>query len=286
VRSATPTGGGAGQIVFSSNRGGDYNDIYRMAMDGSGLVRLTQGDSNFFAGPWSPDGQRILFTGFGLIHSYVGIMNADGSGQVDLSRQPDSDEGFPAWSPDGKRIAFTSRRDGNNEIYVMGADGSNPTRLTFEPGDDFAPTWSPDGKQIAFVSDRDQMAGIYDLYIMAADGSQVRRLTRPEPGGLTNDTAIDYSPAWSPDGTRIAFRSHHNGPADIYVINVDGSGLLNLTGGKGDNWSPNWSPDGTQIIFQTNRDGNWEIYLMNADGSQPRNLTNNPANDQMPFMQP
>ena len=65
----------------------------------------------------------------------------------------------------------------------MNADSSDPTRLTDHPGDNFAPSWSPDGTQIVFVSGRDQEAGIYDLYIMNADGSGVAR--------LTNDTAND-----------------------------------------------------------------------------------------------
>ena len=275
---ATPPGGGAGQIVFSSNRGGDYSDLYIMNVDGSGLIRLTEGDSNSFAGPWSPDGTQIVYTSFGLTESDVSLINADGSGQTNLTDRPDDADGFPAWSPDGTRIAFTSRRDGNNEIYLMNADGSDPTRLTDNPTDDFAPTWSSDGSRIAFVSDRDRDPGIYDLYIMNADGSGVSR--------LTDDPAIDYSPDWSPDGSQIAFRSHHGGPADIYVIKVDGSGLVNLTEDRADDWAPAWSPDGAQIAFQTNRDGNWEIYAMKADGTDPVNLTNDAADDQLPYWRP
>ena len=274
----TPAGGDTGQLVFSSNRNGAYADLYVMNLDGSGLTLLAQGDLNFFAGPWSPDGHKLLYTGFGLVHSYVGVMNADGSNQTDLSQQPNTDEAFPAWSTDGQHIAFTSRRDGNNEIYVMGADGSQPTRLTTAPGDDFAPAWSPDGARLAFVSDRDRDTGFYSLYIMDADGSHITRLTQ--------DQGIDYAPAWSPDGTRLVFRSDQNGAADIYMVKADGSDLHALTSNQGNNWSPTWSPDGQQIIFQTNRDGNWEIYLMNADGTQPRNLTQNPADDQYPFLKP
>ncbi len=165
--------------------------------------------SNTFSGPFSPDGTRLLFTGFGLTHSFVGVMNPDGSGQMDLSNQPESDEAFPAWSPDGKRIAFTSRRDGNNEIYIMNADGSGQTRLTNSPTDDFAPAWSPDGSQIVFVSDRDRQTGIYSLYLMSIDGSNVVR--------LTDDESSDVAPDWSPDGRKIVYQSIHDGQADIYV---------------------------------------------------------------------
>jgi len=269
---------GVKQIVFDSTRGGFYRDLYIMNIGGYDLSRLTHGEADSFAGPWSPDGQRIVYTTYGLKNSNITVMNVDGSGQRVVDRVEGSDEGFPDWSPDGKRIAFTSRRDGNNEIYLMNADGSNPVRLTNTPGDDFSPSWSPDGAQIAFVSDRDQKAGHYDLYIMNADGSGVTR--------LTNDPYIDSSPDWSPDGKKIVFRSHHDGPADIYVINVDGRGLINITNNPAEDWAPTWSPDGVWITFQTNRDGNWEVYVMAADGSQPTNLTNDPGDDQMPYWRP
>jgi len=273
-----PLGGSPGQLVFDSTRGGAYRDLYVMNSDGSGVTRLTEGESNSFAGPWSPDGQRILFTGFGPVNSFFASILADGSEQTTLDDIQGSDEGFPDWSPDGQKIVFTSRRDGNNEIYIMNAEGTNPVRLTEQPGDDFAPSWSPDGAQIVFVSDRGQSPGIYDLYIMNADGSGARR--------LTNDTAIDYSPDWSPDGKVIAFRSHHDGPGDIYLINVDGSDLLNLTDHPSEDWAPSWSPDGSLIAFQTDRDGNWEIYQMRVDGSGFVNLTINPADDQLPYWRP
>ncbi len=124
-------------LVFDSTRGGPYRDLYQINSDGTNVFRLTEGESNSFAGPYSPDGQRIVYTGFGPVNSYIAVMNADGSGQTVLSSIEGADEGFPDWSPDGQRVAFTSRRDGNNEIYLMNADGTNPIRLTDQPGDDF-----------------------------------------------------------------------------------------------------------------------------------------------------
>lgn len=267
-----------GQIVFYSNAGDGYDNVYLLEIGSPTPVQLTRNESNTFSGPYSPDGTRLLYTGFGATHSFVGVMNPDGIGQMDLSNQPQSDEAFPAWSPDGKRIAFTSRRDGNNEIYLMNADGSGQTRLTNSPTDDYAPAWSPDGSQIVFVSDRDRQTGIYSLYLMSVDGSNVVR--------LTNDESSDVSPDWSPDGKKIVYQSILDGQADIQVTNVDGSGLVNLTRNPADDYSPRWSPDGSQLAFQTDRDGNWEIYRMDADGSDPVDLTNSPADDQSPYWQP
>ncbi len=271
--------GGASAILFSSNRGGDNQDLYLQEFGSVQTTRLTQGDSSTFAGPFSPDGKKIVFTGYGLTNSYVGVMNADGSDPVNLTNLPDVSDGFPAWSPDGSQIAFTSRRDGNNEIYLMDPYGNNIKRLTNNTVDDFAPTWSPDGKQIAFVSDRDNSTGVYSIYIMNAAASWVKR--------LTNDGGNDYSPEWSPDGSQIVFRSVVKGQFDIFTVGIDGGDPINLTNtSASEERSPSWSPDGSLIAFQTDYDGNWEIYTMSADGSNRVNLTNNPADDQFPYWKP
>ncbi len=76
-------------------------------------------------------------------------MNADGSGQTNLTQNPAHDN-LPDWSPDGSEIAFETDRDGDFEIYVIGADGSDPFNLSFAFGTDAGPTWSPDGTLIAY----------------------------------------------------------------------------------------------------------------------------------------
>jgi formylglycine-generating enzyme required for sulfatase activity len=80
----------------------------------------------------------------------------------------------------------------------------------------------------------------------------------------------------------LAFASDRNGDFEIYLMNPDGSGQVQLTDTTGENTTPSWSPDGTQIVFASNRDGNWEIYVMNADGSSQTRLTDNPADDDFP----
>ncbi len=122
--------------------------------------------------------------------------------------------------------------------------------------------------KIAFSSDRD---GNFEIYTMDADGGGQTR--------LTENPAEDYSPVWSPDGSRIAFVSTRDGNAEIYVMNIDGTGQTRLTNNSASDLGPKWSPDGSQIAFFTNRDGNDEIYSMNPDGSNQVNLTNHPADD-------
>jgi Tol biopolymer transport system component len=107
-----------------------------------------------------------------------------------------------------------------------------------------------------------------EIYIMDTDGS--------DPVNLTNNAAGDWYPAWSPDGTRIAFLSSRDGPVEIYVMDADGSNQVNLTNNPAWDAEPAWSPDGTRIAFASNRDGEPDIYVMNADGSNPVRLTNNP----------
>src|SRR6266545_3008535 len=136
------------------------------------------------------------------------VMNADGSGQANLTRNRAADDA-PAWSRDGAKIALSSERDGNWEIYVMQADGTGPTRLTVNrSADDAFPDWSPDGTKIAFHTDRD---GNYEIYVMNADGSGQTNLTRT----LRSD---DFEPAWSPDGTKIAFAGNLDTTAPLLAL--------------------------------------------------------------------
>jgi Tol biopolymer transport system component len=101
-------------------------------------------------------------------------------------------EEWPAWSPDGKRLAFTSQRAGSSDVWVVDLDGSHLRNLTPHPALDDGTTWSPDGERIVFGSNRaaqSQYGG--DLYVMRADGTDVRPLTSGHK---------EYGPAWSPDG--------------------------------------------------------------------------------------
>jgi len=270
-----------GKIAFESDRDGNY-DIYVMNADGSDQVSLTDSSGYNLNPAWSPDGRKIAFESFRDGNPEIYVMNADGSNQTRLTYDEAADN-QPAWSPDGSKIAFVSYRDGDYEIYVMDADGSGQTRLSNRPGVDRDPAWSPDGSKIAFTSERD---GNPEIYVMNADGSSQTRLTYS--AGLPDQAwlGIDQDPAWSPDGSKIAFTSYRDGDTAVFVMNADGSAQTRLSEENTSDFGPAWSPDGSKISFFSYRSGRADVYVMNADGSAQTRLTDNPAADQAPDWQP
>lgn len=168
------------KLVFISNRDGP-RDVYAMNADGFNVVRLTNAKAPPFRPvnwdpTWSPDGRQIAFTSSSGGTQDIYVMDADGSNVRQLTSDPAYDVA-PSWSPDGTRIAFMSGRDDPNgfvgSVYVMDADGSGATALAPEGG---YPSWSPDGSMITFI--RGDVGSVIDIFVMNADGSDVRNLTR------------------------------------------------------------------------------------------------------------
>lgn len=176
----------------------------------------------------------------------------------------------PDWSPDGTRIAFTSDLDGNFEIYTIRPDGSDLVRLTNNEFGDGEADWAPDGTRLAYAS-----RGA--IYVMNSDGSNPERLT---------DSIRATTPAWSPDGSKIAFEGRVEENNDIFSINSDGSSLTRLTQHEANDFGPAWSPDGTRIAFSSRRGGSYDLYTMNADGSNIDRLTETDAHEIRPEWSP
>ena len=175
--------------------------------------------------------------------------------------------GSAATPPPG--LLFVSTRDGDYAIFGVAAGGGHEHRVTKGRGDPSSPkglffaiepAWSPDGRLVAFVSKRD---GVSHVYVMQADGTDVRRLTdaRAEDGG----------PSWSPDGRRIAFAREG---ALFWVVRADGRHARQVTKLRALGGFPSWSPDGRRLAFQSNaRGGHFEIYSIALAGTGLRRET-------------
>jgi Tol biopolymer transport system component len=190
-------------------------------------------------------------------------------------------ERYPAWSPDGKWIAYVSDRskpgnDGAYEIYVMRPNGTGLRRVTHDRWTDDQLAWSPDGKQLVFSSSR--ASGTFGISVMNVNGTGYRRLTRD----------LEGVPAWSPDGTTIAYDRYNpaagtSGIHEIWLMNPDGTNRRQLTfppqheevaSLNGQDSMPDWSPNGSEIAFVRHYRGRSDIYVIRADGSGLRRLTN------------
>ena len=200
--------------------------------------------------------------------------NADGSNITRLTHDTAMD-GYPAWSPDGTRIAFIRNINinGVGDLYIMNADGSNLVQRTFS-NDVKNPTWSPNGATIAFTDMIDEASNTWISVIKTMELSTGFVTALPNTMG---SSVIPY-PAWSPDGTKIAFDSDWNAwdfVSDIFTISPGGSGFTLLTKtffNDHDYWKPSWSPDGMKVsvtIHQMNSmtEHPGSIAIMNADGS-------------------
>lgn len=166
------------QIAFQSNRDGNW-EIYVVNADGTGLERLTN-----YSGPdqwpeWAPDGKRLAIRR----DNDVWIMDLASGALTQLTTDPALDQ-MAVWSPNGKQLAFMSLREGYCSVFLMNADGSNQVNLTPKPSADAAsawcsraPAWSRNGQRIYFSSKRPTTGGDFEIFSMAADGSDVTRLT-------------------------------------------------------------------------------------------------------------
>jgi Tol biopolymer transport system component len=258
-----PPLGSQPRITFASS--GTTYDVLTVNPDGSGATDLTpntQGSSEHDPA-WSPDRSRIVFASDITGVNYLYVVNADGTGLRQLSFGFGSDI-QPAWSPDGTQIAFVSRRaDLWFQVHVMNADGTNLRALTSLATVQQSPTWAPDSRRIAFQCGA-------ALCLINADGSGLqtwfsssinagkpdwspdgRRIAFAFDGGvwLRNVDASAATrltdgadPAWSPDGSQIAFvrRDPLGGYEHLWRINVDGTGLVQLTTGITNDIRPDW----------------------------------------------
>jgi TolB protein len=288
------------RLIFMSTREPHACDqIFTMNADGSDVRLVSTGRGRTTCGYFYPGGTHILYSSTheageacpprpDYSHGYVWAVYSsyqmyyatdDGKILKPLSTGP----GYNAeatLSADGKKIVFTSSRDGDLDIYTMNADGAGARRLTNTLGYDGGPFFSPDGHWIVYrahhPSSEEEKARYkallaqdlvepseMDLWVMRADGSRQRQITRL--GGAS------FAPAFFPDSRRILFASNYEHPGssqfELYAVNRDDRELERVTWAGGFNAFPHFSPDGKKVVFISNRNGKapHEINVFIAD---------------------
>jgi TolB protein len=241
------------RIAFVSTRDGN-EEIYTVNPDGTGLTRLTNDPADDRSPAWSPDGTRIAWVRVTYGFEVLWVMNADGTGAAPLYGGSVAN---PSWSRDGRIALRLGMAGGGEEIYTIGATGGGETRLTMNYQLDDEPSWPTAGGRMALTC---------GTGICLLDASQPLMPLRPI------SSSSDRSPAWSPEGSRIAFTSTRSGNAEIYAMNVDGTAVTRLTSHAAADGEPAWSPNSGQLAFISDRDGAKDLYVMNADGSGVRRI--------------
>ena len=234
------------------------SQIYSVDPDGKNETQLTFSSANHLMPDVSPDRQQIVYSTSGEGKRKLHIEDLRSHQSRILVQDNIGNEHFPSWSPDGTRILFNADGTGQRQIYVVNVDGSGLKRLTDAPGNSDYPRWIS-ATQVSFESDR---AGMWDAYVMGAEGGRQTRLARAS------------TPDLSPEGGTIVFTDVlMTGHTEVYVVDRDGTAARRLTHTRIENWQPAWSPDGKKIVFQSQHSGRFELYLMNPDGSGVRRLT-------------
>lgn len=244
-------------------------------------------DDHFIAN-WSPDGRSVIFMADLGDGQAIWQVNADGSDFHQVFAAPPDGTGLddgPAFTPDGSWIIFTRccPQSSGYGLWRVHPDGTGLRIVTTETvgrhqGDvgasDNLPQVTPDGRTIVFHrnSDANRIATVNFA------GGRLRELT---PGELDGQI-----PNVSPDGRRIVFQGSDDAGVDVWVVNLDGTGLTNLTN-DGASLNPSYSPDGTTIVFgRVMDDGSRDLFTMNANGSGVTQLTDTPSSERFPQWAP
>ena len=264
---------------------GGCDQIYSLDLASGETQLVSTGEGRTTCSYYYPDGERILYASthhsdaacparpdysrgyvWPIYETFDLFVTTVASGEhVQLTDTPGYDA-EATFSPRGNRIVFTSLRSGDLDLWTMELDGSDLRQITDRVGYDGGAFFSPDGSRIVWrahypesaeeIADYQALLGdglirptTLEIWVADADGSNARQ--------ITDNGAANFAPYWHPSGERIVFSSNMDDPSgrdfDLYMVNVDGTGLERITFTEDFDGFPAFSPDGRWLVWGSNR---------------------------------
>ena len=258
-------------VVWPDGKQVTYSTISNEGVSRLMRLNLADGSTALFHPDESTPDRELTVSANGSVYAYIYVTPDGQRGRVivkdkqqatRLTLEPGKFGLWPTLSPDGRFVAFTidastmvavdlTKLQGSSTVKIDPKTAGAVLRLTYDGAryGDLWPKYSPNGKQIVFSSRRDDD---FEIYLMNADGSDQRRLTK-SPG-------VDTHPSFSPDGKRIVFTSTRDRNYEIYTMKFDGSDLRRITNHPGRDDFACWYPDGKRLIMVSQRRGRYDLY--------------------------
>jgi Tol biopolymer transport system component len=244
-------------------------DIFSINESGEDVLRLTTDGGSDFSPSWSPKKNAIAFISERKGTSALWLMDIDGKSKKQISPPGEIVTNFE-WALNSDRIVVEIQKDGSHWLGLI--DLELDTFIALTPPDQNVKigNWSPDGEWIVYFSVKTGDQGI-------------RRRNINGVNEIAVTTGPDSNPHWSPDGRFIAFnRLDEAGPIDLFVTDIDGKKVVNLTPDEFDKTQFEWAPDSKRIVFVGDSTENTEIYTIEPDGDNLKQITSNRATDAAP----
>ena len=241
--------------------------LYQIDSDGAGFRQILATAGRTIMSPaWERAGRRIAYMEFWSGHGQLFAQDAAGGGHRRAVTTGSTLDFTPAFSPDGKSLTFSRATEEGTDIYTFNLrDNCCLQRLTVGRfSDNLSPAYSPDGQRVAFVSTR---AGLPQIYVMAADGTD-QELFAPFDYGVTGSS---NAPDWSPDGQFVAFHRDVAGTLQVFVLDVRTRTVRQLTS-LGRNEDPTWAPDSRHVAFVSDRSGYRQLWVIDMETGRIRPL--------------
>ncbi len=267
------------KLVFLSDRDGKQSIYLMDVLENKIIKRLIKGESstNFEELKWltpgmgfSPDGKKVVFAAKAGDQDALYIYDLD-SGKIRQHKFNLDGIYSAAWSPTGADIAFIGQMNGASDIYIYDIKKDSLRQITNDVFSDGYPKWSPDGKRLIFISDRGRFVNPdsipkdfdmskhdfrnYDVYIIDADGSHIRR--------ITNTPYRESDPIFAPDNKTVFYVSDRNGIFNIYRQDLETDSSYAITNLLTGAFQLTMDKDGKQLVFASFEEGGWDLYLLN-----------------------